>query len=283
MGRFISIDPMPGKLSQPQTLNLYPYVVNNPLRYVDPYGHEFIVVSGSEYEVPLAHMPYNPYSRFKYNFIEPSIKKLRQLRADFPEENITWLVSAAGYEKDIENFKDTASKIGVSIEFISDKDELFNYINTKGSGNTAQREADKITKFAVYSHGLPGVLALGFRQENEENINITVNDLNPNNINRSSFDTPNSWFGSCNAGTSVNTYFPSFARTWQMHAGGRAWGAVGKTDYSKIVGDWKKNEETIKTSREGKDYMEEGSIEYPGLGENAYWVEFEELYWKSSQ
>jgi RHS repeat-associated protein len=38
IGRFISLDPVLGELSWPQTLNRYPYVANNPLRYTDPTG-----------------------------------------------------------------------------------------------------------------------------------------------------------------------------------------------------------------------------------------------------
>jgi RHS repeat-associated protein len=38
LGRFISLDPMMGKLSMPQTLDWYVYCVNNPLRFTDPTG-----------------------------------------------------------------------------------------------------------------------------------------------------------------------------------------------------------------------------------------------------
>jgi RHS repeat-associated protein len=38
VGRFISEDPWEGDLSNPQTLNKYSYVLNNPLKYVDPTG-----------------------------------------------------------------------------------------------------------------------------------------------------------------------------------------------------------------------------------------------------
>jgi RHS repeat-associated protein len=38
MGRFLSPDPMGGHYENPQTLNKYAYVVNNPLRYTDPTG-----------------------------------------------------------------------------------------------------------------------------------------------------------------------------------------------------------------------------------------------------
>ena len=38
MGRFMSADPVGGQVSNPQSLNLYSYVRNNPLVLVDPTG-----------------------------------------------------------------------------------------------------------------------------------------------------------------------------------------------------------------------------------------------------
>ena len=38
IGRFLSQDPASGDLANPQTLNKYSYVLNNPLRYTDPTG-----------------------------------------------------------------------------------------------------------------------------------------------------------------------------------------------------------------------------------------------------
>ena len=38
-GRFISADSFGGKIFNPQTLNLYAYVLNNPLKWTDPTGH----------------------------------------------------------------------------------------------------------------------------------------------------------------------------------------------------------------------------------------------------
>jgi len=37
-GRFLTQDPLWGSLGNPQTQNRYPYVGNNPVRFVDPYG-----------------------------------------------------------------------------------------------------------------------------------------------------------------------------------------------------------------------------------------------------
>ncbi|MBU1017762.1 LysM peptidoglycan-binding domain-containing protein [Patescibacteria group bacterium] len=38
IGRFASLDPWEGDLNDPQTLNKYSYVLNNPVRYIDPTG-----------------------------------------------------------------------------------------------------------------------------------------------------------------------------------------------------------------------------------------------------
>ena len=39
IGRFITEDTYPGEMNNPQSQNLYVYVMNNPLRYIDPTGH----------------------------------------------------------------------------------------------------------------------------------------------------------------------------------------------------------------------------------------------------
>ena len=46
LGRFISLDPVLGKLSSPQTLNRYVYCVNNPLRFTDPTGEWSLSLKG---------------------------------------------------------------------------------------------------------------------------------------------------------------------------------------------------------------------------------------------
>src|ERR1700733_3499674 len=40
MGRFMSPDPFGGHYTDPQTLNKYAYVRNNPLRFTDPTGYD---------------------------------------------------------------------------------------------------------------------------------------------------------------------------------------------------------------------------------------------------
>jgi len=45
-GRFTSADSLLGSLANPQTLNRYAYVGNNPLGYYDPTGHLPVAVTG---------------------------------------------------------------------------------------------------------------------------------------------------------------------------------------------------------------------------------------------
>jgi len=47
VGRFITKDTYEGELNNPLTLNLYTYVHNNPLRYIDPSGHDAIIITAN--------------------------------------------------------------------------------------------------------------------------------------------------------------------------------------------------------------------------------------------
>lgn len=58
IGRFVGVDPWSGDLSDPQTLNKYSYVTNNPLKYVDPSGEKVeLVIRQIDYE----SMPQNTF------------------------------------------------------------------------------------------------------------------------------------------------------------------------------------------------------------------------------
>jgi RHS repeat-associated protein len=51
-GRFVSADTVAGSITAPQTMNLYAYVANNPLRYVDPTGHSLSDIGVLQTEDP---------------------------------------------------------------------------------------------------------------------------------------------------------------------------------------------------------------------------------------
>jgi RHS repeat-associated protein len=51
IGRFISPDTLVCVPSNPQSLNRYSYVINNPLKYTDPSGLDYVVALGSGQEI----------------------------------------------------------------------------------------------------------------------------------------------------------------------------------------------------------------------------------------
>ncbi|MCR8843766.1 hypothetical protein NQ117_08705 [Paenibacillus sp. SC116] len=55
MGRFISEDTYEGEPDNPLSLNLYTYVANNPLGYIDPSGHRWESYNLKEVEIVLDH------------------------------------------------------------------------------------------------------------------------------------------------------------------------------------------------------------------------------------
>ena len=46
LGRFVQADTIVPQPGNPQALNRYSYVLNNPLRYIDPSGHDLMIVGG---------------------------------------------------------------------------------------------------------------------------------------------------------------------------------------------------------------------------------------------
>ena len=45
-GRFVTPDTVKGKITNPQSLNLYAYTLNNPMKYVDPSGEQAVLKTG---------------------------------------------------------------------------------------------------------------------------------------------------------------------------------------------------------------------------------------------
>jgi hypothetical protein len=209
--------------------------LDNPLRYIDLLGTEGIVVTGGIADSDM----------FNYQFVEPSIKNIRDGIANgTPESTITWMVIDAGYTpKDIDNFRDTAEKLGVNFVPISDKYEFISYINEKNG--YASRRLDPITSTAFYSHGQSpiysgskenqlsfayGIADLGNR--NASDINFTQSDIA--SLDSDAFNKATTIFFSCNSGTK-DSHGNSFAQTWSNKTGGASYGIQnGRTLYSLI-------------------------------------------------
>ena len=52
VGRFMGVDAWEGDMRDPQSLNKYAYVVNNPLKYLDPTGLSALIFAGENYDNP---------------------------------------------------------------------------------------------------------------------------------------------------------------------------------------------------------------------------------------
>ena len=248
-------------------MNWYVYCSGNPVNRIDPWGLEYVVVSGSEHNTPWDQ-------RYMYNFIEPAIKKLRELKKLNDGENITWLISSTGYSQtDISNFKRSASDIGVAISFFNNKEQLIDYINTKGyNGGTAMRDNDRIHKFVVFSHGLVGSIEFGYHQRNQASLSFTQSDIN--RLRTNAFENPNSCFYSCNTAT-IGSGSGSFAQSWVNKTKGKTWAIYEKSDYGHLnnPANWST---VVKPEREMRGYRNIGSDYYPipSAKRNAYWKTF---------
>ena len=239
VGRFTKKDTFQySKKGLLQSLNLYGYCMQSPLNYVDGNGHEYIVVSGSPAST----------DAFDYQFIETGIKNINDAKAEgVPTEDITWMIVNAGGEgytsSDIANFQETASKLGVGIQIVNNKQEIIDYINNKDGGVT--RAEDRITNMTFFSHGQSSIysetdenqLAFGYgvedlNNEDVKNTNFTQSDIA--SLDSGAFCNTRTVFYSCNAGTK-DEEGNSFAQTWSNKTGGVSYGIEnGRTYYGVI-------------------------------------------------
>ncbi|WP_051623468.1 glycoside hydrolase domain-containing protein [Clostridium hydrogeniformans] len=244
---------------------------------------EWIVVSGQE----------GDENRYKYNFIEPAIKKLIEHSMDkfkISIENnklnntITWIIEKNSYtSKDISNFtntvdilhsliniNDNSNNIKVNLVFVSNKNEFINYLNT-GSTNGGAIRKIPITEFTLFGHGEKGRLLFG------KDYNIEKDDIQK--LNSNAFSNTKSIFYSCNTATGDDD---SFIYAWHKRIGGKTQACVNKTDYEFITVCDKFMNPVLygiewaaqKTGRAEKGYMDAGSKRYPipSKKDKAYWV-----------
>ncbi len=157
----------------------------------------------------------------------------------------------------------THNDIDVRLAYFSKSDNLINYINNKYEGE--DRNADKITKFVVFSHGFAnGTLSLGYNYDSDynKNLNFSIDQLD--SINENAFNSPNSMFYSCNTGTNVNgEWGNNFAQKWVNRVSGQTW-AWNTTTFYDIYKDgtfWQKRYVDMNL------FIKEGATNYP-VGSN---------------
>ncbi|WJE55932.1 DUF1906 domain-containing protein (plasmid) [Bacillus cereus] len=243
--------------------------------------YECIVVSAKE----------GDDGRYKYNFIEAAIKKIRDLKQKYDNHktHVTWIIEKSLYkEKDIENFKETATHWAVDVILVNNKNELINYINTQSINGTGKR-LNKITDFSWFGHGHKGYVDFGPEYSPKKGVKYTEH-LHKTDIERLQKDafvkggTTN--FYSCNTGT--NYEGSNFAQLWANKTETYTTACTdGQTDYTHIticskldILNWEKEWLASKENRAITGYSEYGSLRYPELGDindenpNPHWVVF---------
>ncbi|MFQ9515600.1 MAG: RHS repeat-associated core domain-containing protein [Eubacterium sp.] len=251
---FLTQDSYRGKQDNYSTWNLYAYCEGNPIAYIDPSGHEKIVVSGGVYSKTKKDS-----GGFYYEFIETALKNLKDISDT--TEKVTWLIANQGWTKDDKkSFKKQAKKISkkIKIKYFNSKKSLIKYLNK-------ERESDDlITSFTVYAHGFPGKIAFGYDgTSNEKKLTLKAKDIKK--INKSSFCMPKTTFFSCNTAT-PNKKNKNFAKKWNKRLDGYTYAFAGKTNYANIRqrGTWIESKIYYKTHNVG---MPIPAINYP-TGEN---------------
>ena len=263
---------------------------------------ESIVISASEYLVLLDEVPNLEKiirGRYKYNFIEPGIKRLKDLKRLFKNDKnkkITWIIADQGYTKEeLNKFTNTARKLDVNIHFIHTTDDLINYFN--------KRDGFKIDYITIFSHGKPGEILLrhigawekivieeiglsilesqipGLKLELLKNdpdnishlLDFKIEDIkriNPQGFLKDAY----TMIYSCNSATEVNG--TSFIKEWYKHGLGQVTGALNRTEYSHILGKKNYEKDMYFSEADKYGYNENGSLYYPGLGKNADWIHY---------
>ncbi|MCP4366956.1 MAG: RHS repeat-associated core domain-containing protein [Deltaproteobacteria bacterium] len=261
LARFITPDTLYD--ADPQGLNRYSYCSNNPLKHIDPDGHEKIIVTGSETSSP----------RYKYNFIEPSIKAIKDQTSN-SDETVTWIISEHGYSKnDIKHFKKVGKELGAEVIIVDNKEKLITHVNKGKDGN---RQDDKITSFTPFSHGgntegNSGLwLAYGQDKETRKKTDILEEDIQK--VDPTAFDSPDSKFYSCNTGTDGEE---SFAQKWVNQVGGETQAADGRTDYKYMNEGQNVWDRFNRNIYPGYGYNTEGAYYYPEpTAEGVHWEHF---------
>ena len=222
-------DPQTGRFITEDTIrdgnNWYVYCNGNPIMFTDSSGLEAVVVSGGKY---------GSSDPWPYEFIEPALNKIWEWKAANPDETITWLIAMAGWtDDDISAFQAAVHPTeGINVIGFTSSAELQNYINSKDTSQwelSDARTGDKITKFALFSHGTTDSISLGMGFSNSGDLELDNGWIG--GIFDEAFNNANSAFYSCNTGTMGNS---SFAQIWTNKTRGKTWAFVGTSDYEHI-------------------------------------------------
>jgi hypothetical protein len=234
------------------------------LRYLDPWGLEKIIISGGAYDV----------TGYNYEFVDSALREIQKTR-ETSNEPIALLIADAGWTKEQRGyFQEAVSPWDdVVVEIVPTVNDIVYYINkheappklketkdmdsgryinyyanyylnyfqdTTISDLSDKRKNDPITSVYVFSHGLPGQIALGYHHTNAGALAFTTKYISM--LNSEAFsDTAYFHLFSCRAGSTKGGE-PNFAQMLADRTGKDVIAPYsgddteGRTDYEGILG-----------------------------------------------
>lgn len=99
IGRFMSVDPWSGDTTNPQTLNDYAYVMNNPMKYTDPTGEVAFLIPAAQTGVALLAVVVEAAAVATYGYASNEIKNHYDLTPPAPEVKLkTYTIPPESFE-----------------------------------------------------------------------------------------------------------------------------------------------------------------------------------------
>ena len=195
---------------------------------------EHIVVSGGPALLSWEHLrlPKDQHDKWHFNFIRPARVRMEKLFQIYGKNTqITWLVYQPAYQKrqredrkaHISNIQSVQRKFGVSLVWFTKGEDVINYIN-RGKN----RRQHKISTVDFFLHSNKHCFMFDYSCEILGCSKAFLHESDLKKIRRSVFAKSaqsRSW--GCHTGELMS-------QSWRKATGTRLWGAVGKTDYSKM-------------------------------------------------
>lgn len=161
------------------------FVFNGPINVVDVDGKEGIILSGQ----PGGH-------KNKSHFLANGLDRAKRAKKWFKRkgEQVTWIVYTDNTEDNghdpemLKKYEKLAKKNGINFMVVSDKNDIVDYVNTKGTGDEAVREKDKISSFYYLGHATPGDLDAGYSNGSIGDF-WSLNSIEPDDFNVEAFES----------------------------------------------------------------------------------------------
>lgn len=172
------------------------------------------------------------HDRWHFNFIRPARVRIEQLRKLYGKDaDITWLVYRPAYERrqredrkpHIENIESVKTKYGVRLVWFSTGDEVIRYIN-----QGQNRRDVKIGTFDFFGHSNKYCFMFDYSNQILGCSKAFLHQKDLGKLNKSAFlknGHAKAW--GCHTAESMSG-------EWRKATGVKLWGAMGKTDYSKL-------------------------------------------------